>query len=259
MDKMHAELAAQQKAEIEKVESCKKDLDVTEDKIKEATNVQEDLASKHKDLTNTLARLAKQIDELKTEVKENEGSLKEAGEQRKAENQLFQTTISDQRATIEVLNMAAGRLKKFYGFVEVNSHAAPPPPKPAAFKKNDNAGGVMQLLADIISDAEATEAEMKISEQKAQEEYAGFVSATTSSIEADRQAIESAEESTAAAKGEKSETEEAQLANDGELKKLNELLTGIHTDCDWIMKYFDIRQKSRKDEMNAIEEAKAIL
>merc|ERR1719454_2228985 len=73
-----------------KVESCKKELDETEDKIKEATNVQEDLDSKHKDLTNTLARLAKRIDELKNEVKENEVALKEAGETRKAENQVFQ-------------------------------------------------------------------------------------------------------------------------------------------------------------------------
>merc|ERR1719218_415816 len=201
MDKMHAELVAQQKAEYEKNEECKKQLDETEDKIKVAENEKSDLNDKHTDLSNTIEKLSKHIEELKAEVAENEVALKTAGEQRKAENQVYQQTISDQRATIEVLNMAAARLKKFYGFVEVHAHsAAPPPPKPAAYTKNENSGGVMQLLAKIISDAESVEAEMKIGEQKSQEEYAGFVASTTSSIEADRQAIEAAEEQTAAAK-----------------------------------------------------------
>merc|ERR1719198_2784879 len=106
-----------------------------------------------------------------------------------------------------------------------------------------SSGGVLQLLAKIIADAEATESEIKMGEQKAQEEYAAFVASTTASIEADRQAIEEAGEQLAAAESAKSETEEAQLANEGELKKLGELLSATHTDCDFVMKYFDIRQE----------------
>jgi len=257
MDKMHAELQAQQKAEYEKNADCKAEIDKTEDKIKEGENTKEDLDSKHQELSNTLERLAGQIKELKAETADMEVSLKQAGENRKADNQLYQTTMSDQRATIAVLNMAASRLKKFYGFVEVSAHAAPPPPKPAAYKKQN--GGVMQLLASIVSDAESTEAQIKIGEQKSQEEYASFVAATTASIEANRQAIAGAEEQSAADNGSKSETEEAQLANDGELKKLAGLLSGIHTDCDFVLKYFDVRQTARKEEMDAITDAKAIL
>merc|ERR1719160_2344785 len=47
MDKMLAELKAQQKAEYEKGEACKKELDETEDKIKEGMNTKEDLDQKH--------------------------------------------------------------------------------------------------------------------------------------------------------------------------------------------------------------------
>jgi len=259
MDKMTAELQAQQKAEYEKNAACKKEIDTTEDKIKEGENTKEDLDNKHADLTNTLERLANQISELSTEVSEMEVSMKQAGEDRKAANQLYQQTMSDQRATIAVLNMAAGRLKKFYGFVEIKAHAAPPPPKPAAYEKSSNSGGVMQLLTEIISDAESVEIQIKMGEQKSQEEYATYVAATTASIEADRQAIAGAEEATANADGAKSETAEATLSNDGEVKTLNELLNGIHTDCDFVLKYFDVRQNARKEEMNAIEEAKAIL
>mmetsp|Transcript_62646 Transcript_62646/g.97497 ORF Transcript_62646/g.97497 Transcript_62646/m.97497 type:complete len:723 (+) Transcript_62646:27-2195(+) len=261
MDKMLVELKAQQKAEYEKWVTCKKEIDETEDRIKEKEQIKEDLDSKHKELTNTLALLAKQISQLEAEVAEMEVSLKQAGEQRKEQNHLYQTTVADQRATIQILKMASVRLEKFYGFAEVSSHggAAPPPPKPQAYKRQANSGGVMQLLEKIVSDAESVEMEINMGEQKAQEEYAAFVSSTTASIEADRQSIEGAKEQTAAAESAKSEIEEAQLANDETLTKLAELLKGTHMDCDFVLKYVTIRQQARAEEMDAIEEAKAIL
>jgi len=40
---------------------------------------------------------------------------------------------------------------------------------------------------------------------------------------------------------------------------LNGLLKAQHLDCDWLMKYFDLRQKARVEEMDAITDAKAVL
>jgi len=265
MDKMLAELASQQKAEVAKYESCKKQIDATEDKVWDDKVVKRDVAAKHKDLENTIATLTKDIDDLKTEVSESQISLKQAGENRKAENALFQTTISDQRAMITVLNMALKRLKEFYepSLVEVHAHAAPPPkpsgPEATGYKKSGSSGGVMQLLSMIIADAERTDDEMAASENESQKEYAGFVSSTTASIEADRKAISEKEEQMATAESEKSETEESQLANQASLDKGADLLTQLHGQCDYVLKYFTIRQESRKDEMDGIEEAKAIL
>lgn len=239
-----------------------------------AKNEKEDLAEKHKDESNTIKALTTSIDELNTEVAEAEVSLKSAGEQRKAENKLFQTAIADQRATIQILHMAQDRLKEFYApkgasMAQVHAHVqasdslkssvAPPPPKPQGYEKSASSGGVLQLLSMIIEDAGRTEDELKASEQKAQEEYAGYVAATTASIEADRQAIAEKEKQAASTKGEQAETEEAQLANGQSLEKLDDLLKGLHVECDYLLKYFDIRQQSRAEEMDAIGEAKAIL
>jgi len=269
MDTMLSELASQQKAEYAKWESCKKDIDTNEDKIWDAKVVKRDLASKHKDLTNILATVDKDISDLKTEVADAEVSLKQAGEQRKAENQLFQTTIADQRAMVTILNMALDRLKEFYkpaaalAQVHEHVHANPPPlpsgPEATGYKKSGSSTGVMGLLSLIIEDAHRTDATFNADEQQAQKDYAGYVAATTASIEADRVAIAEKEEQDASAEGEKSETEESQLANQASLDKLAELLTGIHGQCDFVLKYFDIRQKSRAEEIDAIEEAKAIL
>merc|ERR1719162_2510671 len=224
---------------------------------------------KHKDISNTISVASSDIAELQKEVAEAEVSLKQAGEQRKSENGLFQTSVNDQQATIAILNMALNRLKDFYkpkaALAQVHAHvAANPPPKPSGpeavgYAKSGSSGGVLELLGMIIADAKRTVEELKADEQQAQRDYADNVAATTSSIEADREAIAEKEEQAAKAKAEKSETEESQLANGESLDKLGELLNGIHGQCDFIIKYFDIRQKSRAEEMDAIGEAKAIL
>jgi len=42
----------------------------------------------------------------------------------------------------------------------------------------------------------------------------------------------------------------------GELAELNRAL---HADCDYVLKNFNIRQQARQEEIEAIQEAKAIL
>lgn len=268
MDKMTAELKEQQKAEFEKKEFCSTKIDETEDLIKVGKQTEEDLGGKHKDVSSTIELLKSGIETLTNEVAEAEVSLKGAGEDRKASNTLYQSSMSDQRATIQILNMALNRLKEFYApkgaaLVAVKAHtsqeAGPEPEKPAGYEKRAGAGGVLQLLSKVISDAEATEAVLKADEQQAQQEYAAFVSATTTSIEADREAITEKQKQVASASSEKAYTEEAQLANEAEVGKLDELLAATHLDCDFVVKYFDVRQKARAEEIDAIAEAKAIL
>jgi len=266
MDKMTAELKSQQKEEVEKKEFCTKKIDETEDFIKVGQQEKEDLDGKHKDLSSTIEGLKAQIKTLNNEVSEAQVSLKRAGEDRKDANKLYQTSMSDQRATIQILNMALNRLKEFYApksavlaSVNVHTAAGPPPPKPGGYEKSASSGGVLQMLSTIISDAEATETELKMTEQQAQEEYAAFVSATGASIEADRSSVLEKEKQVASGSSDKSYTEEAQLANEADVGKLEDLLKATHLDCDFVVKYFDIRQTARSEELDAIAQAKAIL
>jgi len=222
-------------------------------------------------LENTIATLIDEIAALKASVAEMQISVKSAGETRKAENAMYQQSIMDQRATINILNKAIERLRAFYGLnqVEVHMHARqepgaavpPPPPKPSrnGYEKSAGAGGATQLLAKIIADAEIVEQELQASEQQLQADYSEFVKSATVSIDADRTSIEQKTLHLAEAKGLKSETMENQLANNAELEKLAELLKAHHLECDYIIKYFDIRQQARQEEMDAINDAKAIL
>mmetsp|Transcript_23137 Transcript_23137/g.65776 ORF Transcript_23137/g.65776 Transcript_23137/m.65776 type:complete len:110 (+) Transcript_23137:2-331(+) len=100
---------------------------------------------------------------------------------------------------------------------------------------------------------------MEVDEQHSQALYGDFVKSTTASIEADRAAIAEKTAQVASAEGAKSETEASQLANAEELAKLGDLLKAQHVDCDFLLKYFDVRQKARAEEMDAITDAKAVL
>jgi hypothetical protein len=267
MDKMMAELKQQQKEEYEKNEFCKKEIDETEDLIKVHNNKKQVLDDKHLDLTDKLEVLHKDIDTLKKEVAEMEIALKDAGENRKAENELYQQSVMDQRAAVNVLNKALDRLKMFYSkdataFVQQptpGARAAPPPPSGERYESSGGAGGVLQLMMKIITDAEAEEKELDVTEQNSQRRYSEFVTDATASIEADRAAIQENEKMVASTEAEKAEVEEDQLANDAELDRLAKLLKAHHLDCDFLLKYYDLRQKYRAEEIDSIADAKAIL
>merc|ERR1740115_255296 len=267
MANMVAELKTQQQNEYDQNERCKQEIDETEDTIKVEQRNKQDLSEKNEDLTNTLATLTDEIKTLKQEVSDMEVSLKKAGIDRKAENELYQQSVADQRATITILNMALDRMKEFYApkFVQINAHqvpgaaAPPPPPKPKAFEKSAGAGGVLNLLQMVIEDAHREEVDLEADENKAQSMYGEFVGASTTSIEADRATIAEKEKHTAEPSAELSKTEESQLANGEMLESLDSTLVGLHADCDYVIKYFKLRQEARQEEMDSINEAKAIL
>merc|ERR1719281_2223921 len=102
-----------------------------------------DLDAKVTELTGALEALTKELADLATQVKEAHIALKQAGETRKKENREFQQVVSDQRATIEILNKAHDRLKSFYekeSFIAVKQEpgaaVAPPPAAGKEYKSN---------------------------------------------------------------------------------------------------------------------------
>eukprot|EP00747_Dinoflagellata_sp_TGD_P215141 gnl/TRDRNA2_/TRDRNA2_87874_c0_seq1.p1 gnl/TRDRNA2_/TRDRNA2_87874_c0~~gnl/TRDRNA2_/TRDRNA2_87874_c0_seq1.p1 ORF type:complete len:186 (+),score=72.39 gnl/TRDRNA2_/TRDRNA2_87874_c0_seq1:69-560(+) len=159
--------------------------------------------------------------------------------------------------------MALDRLKDFYEnkkeFFQVAQVLGLAQVARKPYEKNAASGGVMQLIGMIIKEAQSAEKELMMDEQDAQNNYLTFVSDTSASIQAARDAVAAKEKEVAEAEAAKSETEGAQLSNDQELTKQKELLMAHHKDCDFLMNYFDKRQKSFDEEMDGINEAKAIL
>jgi len=267
LDKMLAELKEQQKAEVTKMDFCKKEVDTIEDTIKTKSQDREDLEGKKLSLENSVASLDVEIAAMQAQVADLQVSLKTAGEDRKVANTIFQTSVADQRATMNILQKARARLAKFYekGSL-VQTAAGQPgqavgaePEKAKAYSKSGGAGGVLQLLDMVTADAKRAEAELILAENYAQEDYMSLVQDTNSAIGMNEAALVEKTKIMQQATAEKSETEGSLLANGEELQKLQEILKGMHLDCDFVMKYFQVRQDARAEEMSAIQEAKAIL
>merc|ERR1719220_828359 len=135
----------------------------------------------------------------------------------------------------------------------------PPPPGFEEYKKNAASGGVMSMISQIISDAEAMEAEAIRSEEDAQKAYEDFVKETNASIETKSKEIVNKSAEKAKAEDELVETKKAKEAVMLELEQLSNYNAELHQSCDFVMKNFDVRQTARDEEVKPLKQATAIL
>jgi len=265
IDDMIAQLLKEKADEIKHKDFCvdefNQNLVSTERKDREKS----DLTAKIEDLKMTIETLTKEIAALKAENAEMEVQLKRAGENREKENKEFQLTVADQRATQKLLQAALAVLKGFYekkaALMQSQQAPAGPPPPPGfkEYKKNENSGGVMGMIEQIIKDAKAMEAEAIRDEEQAGKSYEDFVMDTNASIEAAKKSIVEKSAQKAQAETDLTEAEEALAAAELELEQLANYNLQLHQSCDFIQKNFEIRQTARDEEIEALKQAKAIL
>jgi len=262
MDKMIADLKTQQADEVKQKEFCTKELNENEQQTYKTNEVMKDLTVKIENLASTIATLEEEISAAKAEIADTQVELKTASEARKAENQEYQVTVSDQRATQAILKKAKDRMAKFYSFLmtKMEKKVAPPGGMPVADRKK-NAGGnvIISFLEQIIEDSLKVENEAIEAEQAAQQAYAEFVNDCDSSIEKLNESIVQKTDNVAVAKSDKENAEMEAETTQGQLDELAAYAADLHKDCDFMLKNFDLRQAARLKEIEAIQEAKAIL
>jgi len=275
MDEMHADLKAQQLAEYELNDSCKKDLNVNEDTTRDRKYDLKNTESTIADLETQIATLTQQIDVLNVEVADTQTSIKAAGEDRAAENKEYQTTVNDQRLTVNILNKALAKLASFY---EPQEKVVSAPqllqqpenkagravgdkqaPQQMTYDKQGAAPGVMGLIQMIIKDAEAMDAEATRDEQNAQASYEQFVKDANASIKASQDSVSSKTEERASSEISKNESNATKTDLEKKLEVLAGMNAALHTKCDFTLRNYEVNQQARADEMNAIQEAKAVL
>lgn len=117
----------------------------------------------------------------------------------------------------------------------------------------------MNLIQQIIGDSEKLVSEATATEYQAQADYEKLVNDSNSMIAELSEAVTARTKRSAAAKMQLSEANEDHATAVGELESLGEYEADLHQQCDFVLKNFDIRQKARLQEMEAIQAAKGIL
>jgi len=268
IDDMISGLMKEKEEEIKHKDFCVDELNQNQLQTEKKNREKTDLETLIDDLKMTIAKLKKEIAALEASISETQVNLKRAGEDRDAEAREFQQTVADQRATQKLLGAAMAVLKGFYDKEhEVhNLHksllqdpAGPPPPPDFGAYAPQPSGGVMGMMAQIIKDAKAMEAEAVKDEEEAIATYETFVEEANKTIEAAKASIVEKDEK-------KGETEEDLAEAETNLDKTVEELAGLatyndelHAACDFTLKNFDKRQTARDQEIEALKQAKAIL
>merc|ERR1719401_972307 len=117
----------------------------------------------------------------------------------------------------------------------------------------------MGLLSQIIEDSKQLEAETTAGEQKDQAEYETFVKDSNGLVAQLTEEITAKTKLISAAKVDSEETSADHESTVDELESLAAYKADLHTQCDFLLKNFDIRQKGRLQEIEAIGQAKAFL
>merc|ERR1719181_2142765 len=227
IDDMIAALLKEKADEIKHKDFCTDGLNTNERESELKQRDIDELVAKIEDLTVTIDTLTKSIATLTAEIAEMQTQLKRAGEDREMENNDFQTTVQDQRATKELLNKALDVLKAVYDkkFLQISSKQEPAgPPPPPGFKKyeqSSGAGGVLGMLEQIIRDTEALEGEAIKAETDAQKAYEAYVKDTNKSIEEKSRELTNKTEEKSVAEADKVATEEAKETALNELQQLS--------------------------------------
>merc|ERR1719169_84980 len=224
-----------------------------------------------------VAQLEKEIKQHFENTKETEVQMKVASEEREAQNKEFQTAVSEQRAAQDVLKKALARLKAFYkeksvqptlvqemGFSLIQGKQTPgaaAPPPPPGFEKletNKGAAGVMQLIQNVIIDAADMEKDAMKAETDAQAAYVEFVTNSNAAIKGDKDAVamKTEQKSETIADKETSEADRASALKDAE--NLYKTKADLHQACDFLIDNFDVRQKARTEEMEALANSKQL-
>merc|ERR1719484_56230 len=132
----------------------------------------------------------------------------------------------------------------------------PPPPGFEKFEQNKGAAGVMQLIQNVIVDAEDMEKDAMKAETDAQAAYVEFITNSNATIKGDKEAIamKTEQKTQTIADKETAEADRASSLKDAE--NLYKTKADLHQACDFLIDNFDLRQQARTQEMEALESSK---
>jgi septal ring factor EnvC (AmiA/AmiB activator) len=145
---------------------------------------------------------------------------------------------------------------------ELTSEAQPPPP-PESFKSYSKQGegstGVIAMLDLLVKDLDKEITEAEVSEKDAQAEYEEMMADSRRKRADDSKAAEAKRSALAQIGGDLEASNSEQGSKQKELAATLEVIASLHSECDWLLQYFDVRKEARTGEIESLVNAKAVL
>jgi chromosome segregation ATPase len=276
IDEMVATLKQEGLDDEHKKEYCAAQFDLMDDKKKGLETKISNLETTIENAKEGITKLAEEIEALDDGVKALDKQVESATEQRHAENKDYQELMASDSAAKELLEFAKNRLNKFYNpklykapegasLMQISSHvqkdAPPPPPEaPGAFKKKgEESSGVIAMIDVLIKDLDRELTEAEVVEKDAQGDYEAMMSDSSEKRAADTKALTEKIATKANLKSDLETAGEDKDSASSELMATESYISQLHAECDWLLKYFDMRKEARDGEIESLNNAKAVL
>jgi len=273
IDALVASLQKEQLDDDNKKEYCAVELDHADDKRKDLENSLSDLQTLIEETKEGIANLAEDIKTLKAGIAALDAAVAEATENRKAENAEYKDLVASNSAAKEVILFAKNRLHKFYSpklhksaptaLVQIASHRvvpAPPPATAAAYtKKSEENGGVMSMMDLLVADLDKELTEGETEEKNARSEYEQTMTDSAEKRRQDSKSLTDKESAKADLESSLEQSKDDKMSTAKEHMGTMRYIANLHSECDWLMQYYDVRKTSRADEVDALKGAKSVL
>merc|ERR1719195_2043000 len=137
---------------------------------------------------------------------------------------------------------------------------APPPETWGAYqKKSEETNGVMAMVDLLIKDLDTEMTEAETSEKDAQADYEELMADSADKRKADSTSLNEKSSAKAELEGALEDHKEGKLNAAKELMGTMKYIQQLHTECDWLVKYYDVRKEARDGEIDSLGKAKAVL
>jgi septal ring factor EnvC (AmiA/AmiB activator) len=276
IDSMVNTLKQEQIEDDNKKEYCNRQLDISDDKRKGLGQDVSDFEASIAEAEDKISTLVEEIKAVTGDMKDLDKSVAEATEQRKKEHEAFVDLMSSNTGAKKLIEFAINRLQKFYNpklHVPVqselqqiesrdNSADAPPPP-PASVgpysKKGEEGNSVISMMNLLIKDLEKEMTEAETEEKNAQSDFEGTLRDAAEKRATDAKALEDKKGSKADLEAFLTDQRDSRSSAVKELAATNKVIASLHAECDWLVRYFDVRKEARASEVDALGNAKFVL
>jgi len=239
------------------------------------------------------------LDAVSKSIAELDASVAKATKIRQDEHSEFVTVTANNAATSKLLGIAINRLNKFYApalhkaapkvelsgqdriYVNLGGEVTTAAPtgiagtdvervqllqEPVAEpftskfeKKSDGFTGVVALLKKLIADVEKDSTEAQTEEKNSQEQYEEFMAESSASRADKVKEITGLNDSKATLESSVTATKAELQSAEASAAAASKVLASLHQECDWLVQNFDTRKAARAGEVDALNNAKAVL
>merc|ERR1719476_308117 len=156
----------------------------------------------------------------------------------------------------------AGTGIKVFAQVNVHDQVAPPPPPeaPGAYKKKSGENsGVLAMIDLLVQDLDKEMNEAGAAEKDAQADYEQLMADSAAKRTADSALLTEKTAAKASMEGDLQDHNDNHASLTKDLGATLKYIAALHAECDWLLKFFEIRKAARASEIDALGKAKAVL